>query len=161
MAELDPAVEQQLADLSDDDWRSLSARVRPPTSSEQLKRIAAKHIPEDQLPTFMAIANVKAFADEHGNIDEAKVQHHAARLFGAVEPPQQGTQSNYGQSTGQTPGRQPGDQARSALRARHGVKSNNDQPGAGAGIQPAAGSQIPRGRNARAELARRYPKGGK
>jgi hypothetical protein len=134
--QLDPAVEQQLADMSDQDWRSLSARVRPPTSSEQLKSIAAKHINEDQLPTFMAIANVKAFADEHGNIEEAKVQTHAARLFGAVEPQQQGTPANYGQGTGQPPARQPGDDARSALAKRHGVKSNNDQPGAGAGIQP-------------------------
>jgi hypothetical protein len=80
--QLHPAVEEQLAGLSDEDWRSLSARVRPPTSSEQLKSIAAKHIPEDQLKTFMAIANVKAFADENGNIDEAKVQH-ASTLFGA------------------------------------------------------------------------------
>lgn len=148
MAELDPAFEQQLAELSDDDWRSLSARVRPPTSSEQLKSIAAKHIPEDQLKTFMAIANVKAFADEHGNIDEAKVQTHAARLFGAIEPQQRGTPANYGQGTGQPPARQPGEDAREALRRRHGVGADTDQPAAGAGIQPGA--------NGRAAAAKRH-----
>lgn len=145
--ELDPAFEQQLAELSDDDWRSLSARVRPPTSSEQLKTIAAKHISEDQLPTFMAIANVKAFADENGNVDEAKVQHHAARLFGAVDPQQQGTTTNWGQSTGQPAGKQRGDDGRAALAKRHGIKADG-QPGAGAGIQP--------GENGRAALQRRH-----
>lgn len=30
MANLDPAVEQQLADMSDEDFRLLTARVRPP-----------------------------------------------------------------------------------------------------------------------------------
>jgi len=151
MAELDPAFEQQLAELSDADWRSLSARVRPPTSSEQLKSIAARHIPEDQLKTFMAIANVKAFADENGNIDEAKVQTHANRLFGAIEPQQQGKQANYGQGNGQPPGRQPGDDARSALAKRHGVKPNGE-PSAGAGIQP--------GEKGRAALQRRHGIGG-
>jgi hypothetical protein len=29
--QLDPAVEQQLADLSDEDWHALMARVRPPS----------------------------------------------------------------------------------------------------------------------------------
>lgn len=32
MAELDPAVEQQLADMSDEDFRALTARVRPPVA---------------------------------------------------------------------------------------------------------------------------------
>ena len=30
MAELDPTVEQQLADMSDEDWHALTVRVRPP-----------------------------------------------------------------------------------------------------------------------------------
>jgi hypothetical protein len=146
MAELDPAVEQQLAELSDDAWRSLSARVRPPTSSDQLKSIAAKHIPEDQLPTFMAIANVKAFADENGNIDEAKVQHHASTLFGAGAPQQQ---RQWGQhSSGGGPGKQPGDDARAALEKRHGVKRNTDAP--------APGDQIPPRQSAREALAQRH-----
>ena len=57
MAELDPAFEQQLADLSDDDWRSLTARVRPPTSSEQLREMEGKVLNADQLETFMSAVN--------------------------------------------------------------------------------------------------------
>jgi hypothetical protein len=145
MGELDPATEQALADMSAEDWAALSARVRPPTSSEQLKTIAAKHIPEDQLGTFMAIANVKAFADEHGNIDEAKVQTHASRLFGAGD----GGARNFGQSTGYPSGEPPGETARTALKRRHGVGSSDTN-------EPSGGSQIPSGRSARAELARRH-----
>jgi hypothetical protein len=148
MAELDPAFEQQLAELSDEDWRSLSARVRPPTSTDSLKAIAAKHISEDQLPTFMAIANVKAFADEHGNVDEAKVQQ-ASTLFRGGEPQQQGPQSSWGQhSHGNAPGKQPGDDARAALEKRHGVKNDATHPGAGVGIRP--------GDDARAALEKRH-----
>lgn len=32
MVELDPTVEQQLADMSDEDWHALSVRVRPASS---------------------------------------------------------------------------------------------------------------------------------
>lgn len=47
MVELDPQLEQQLSELSDDDWRALSARVRPPTSTEQFKNVAAKVIADE------------------------------------------------------------------------------------------------------------------
>jgi hypothetical protein len=33
IVELDPEVEQQLADMSDEDYRALIARVRPPSST--------------------------------------------------------------------------------------------------------------------------------
>jgi hypothetical protein len=145
MAEqLDPAVEQQLADLSDQDWRSLSARVRPPTSSEQLKTIAAKHISDDQLNTLMAIANVKAFADEHGNIDEQKVTNHVNKLFGTQQPQ---PPRNWGQGSGAGgPAKQPGEDAKSALARRHGVKTDAEQ--LDAGIRPGA--------DGRAALDRRH-----
>jgi hypothetical protein len=146
MAELDPAFEQQLADLTDEDWRSLSARVRPPTSSEQLKTVAAKHIPEDQLPTFMAIANVKAFADENGNVDESKVQQLAGTLFGAREPQQQPRWGRGGRRSEFAPGQQPGMDARTALEKRHGV----------AQVAKAVTDQPPAGNDARAELERRH-----
>jgi hypothetical protein len=35
IVELDPEVEQQLADMSDEDYRALIARVRPPSSTTQ------------------------------------------------------------------------------------------------------------------------------
>ncbi len=37
MATLDPVTEQQLADLSDEDWAALTARVRPPSSAAHKK----------------------------------------------------------------------------------------------------------------------------
>lgn len=146
MAEqLDPAVEQQLADMSDQDWRSLSARVRPPTSSEQLTNVAAQHLSPEHLSTFMAIADPKKLADEHGNVDPAKVQQ-ASTLFGPRKPQQQ---RQWGQHSGSGgPGKQLGDDGRAALEKRHGVKSSTDAP--------AAGAQIPAGQEGRAELAKRY-----
>lgn len=49
MGDLDPAVEQQLADLSDSDWSALQARVRPPSSAAQLRDIAGKILQGEQL----------------------------------------------------------------------------------------------------------------
>jgi hypothetical protein len=134
MAELDPAVEQQLADMSDQDWRSLSARVRPPTSSQQLREMAGKVLDADQLETFMAVANPKAFAGENGDVDEATLTGHLTRLFGAGESQQQGTQANWGQhsATG-GPGKQLGDDGRAALAKRHGVKTAPPLPIDGTG----------------------------
>jgi hypothetical protein len=152
MVELDPQVEQQLADMSDHDWRSLSARVRPPTSNQQLETEAAKIISDpDQLKSFMAIANPKAFANEIGDIDPDKVKGHLTAFYGANEPR---PQRNWGQASGPPgPPSQPGDQARAALKRRHNVGADNGEPG--------SSSQIPRGRGAREELAKRYPKGGR
>jgi len=150
MAELDPAFEQQLAELSDADWRSLSARVRPPTSSQQLREMAGKVLDADQLETFMAVANPKAFSGENGDVDEATLTGHLTRLFGASDPQQpqpQPPQQSWGQSTGQPTGKQRGDDARAALQKRHGIKPSG-QPDAGAGIAP--------GENGRAALERRH-----
>ena len=150
MAELDPAVEQQLADLSDQDWSALTARVRPPTSREQFKSVAARVLKDEgQLNSFLSIANPKAFVSENGDVDEAKLTSHLTTLFGAGEPPQQ---RNWGQTTGQPAGHTRGDNAREALRARHNV---------GGDTQPGAATQAPRARSAKAELNRRYGKGRK
>ena len=151
MAELDPAIEQQLADMSDQDWRALSARVRQPTSSEQLKTIASQHLSPDRLSTFMAIVDPRKLADEHGNIDEAKVQAACSGpLFGAVESQQQQPQPhNWGQhSVAGGPSKQPGDDGRRELERRHGVK--NEAPKLDQAIRPGA--------SARAALERRYGK---
>lgn len=148
MAELDPAAEHALAEMTAEDFAALTARVRAPTSSEQLKTAAAKHVPEGQLDNFMAIANVKAFADEHGNIDEAKVSEHCGRFFGTgtQQPP---AARQWGQHTGPgQPPEKPGAGGRAALEKRHGVSIGDAaQSGSGPG---AAG---------RAEAARRH--GGK
>jgi hypothetical protein len=124
--ELDPQTEQTLADMSDEDWSALTARVRPPTSRNQLRDIASKHVPGDQLESFLAIASPKAFANEIGDIDESKVQHHANRLFGPNEPQQQ---HQWGQhSSGGAPGKQRGDDVRAALEKRHGVRNPSPIP---------------------------------
>ena len=144
--DLDPQTEQQLADMSDEDWSALTARVRPPTSSEQLKTMAAKRITDpDQLNAFMSIANPKALITENGDIDEAKLGEHLGRLFGPGEeqPPRQ-----WGQHSAQPAADRAGEAGKRALKARHGVGADS--------TQPAAGGQVPRGRGARAELQKRY-----
>lgn len=85
MVELDPATEQQLAELSADEWHAwkdaLEARVRPPTSAQKLKEIASQVISGDRLSGFLKAANPKAFTDEAGNIDEAQVLQSLRTLF--------------------------------------------------------------------------------
>lgn len=120
--DLDPQTEQALADMSTEDWAALTARVRPPTSSEQLQSIAAKHIAPDQLNTFMAIADPKKFASANGDIDEDKVMGHLTAFFG----PQQA--SNWEQHSGSMPGVRAGETARAALEKRHGVKPKVQPP---------------------------------
>jgi hypothetical protein len=84
MPDLDPSLEQRLADLSDVDWAALSARVRPPTSVAQLREIAGKVISGDKLDAFVKVADPKAFASENGDIDPAKVQQYVGTLFGST-----------------------------------------------------------------------------
>src|ERR1700681_2700055 len=83
MSTLDPVTEQRLADMSDADWAALSARVRPPSSSAQLKEIAGKVLSGDQLNSFVSVADPKAFAGDNGDIDESRVMGHLTALFGA------------------------------------------------------------------------------
>ena len=147
MAELDPAVEKQLADLDDADWRALTARVRPPTSSQQLRDIAGKVLDGTALDSFVAVADPRKFANDIGDVDEDKVMGHLTALFATGQQPQPGPQ--WGQSSGNPPGDRPGDGARAALKRRHNVGADADTP-------TGAGSQITRGRGARAELQKRY-----
>jgi hypothetical protein len=82
MTELDPQVEQQLAALSSEDFAALVARVRPPSFTDQLKAAASRFISGERLDAFVAGANLKAFAYENGDIDEAKVAANLTTLFG-------------------------------------------------------------------------------
>lgn len=152
MAELDPEIEQTLADMSDQDWRALSARVRPPTSREQFKSVAAKLLQnEDQLNSFLSVANPKACVSENGDVDEAKLTGHLTTLFGASEPqqPPPATPRQWGQtSVAGGPSKRAGDDGRAALAKRRGVA--NDAPQFDQGIKP--------GDDARAALERRYGK---
>jgi hypothetical protein len=143
VAELDPAVEQQLADLDDADWRALTARVRPPTSSQQLRDIAGRVLEGNALDSFVAVADPRKFANEIGDVDEEKVIGHLTALFATTQQPPQ-----RGQHSGHPTGDQPRETVQEALRRRHGVGA---EPG-----EPSAGGRIPGGRDAKAELAKRY-----
>jgi hypothetical protein len=146
MAELDPAVEQQLAELDDADWHALTARVRPPTSSQQLRDIAGRVLEGNALDSFVAVADPRKFANEIGDVDEAKVMGHLTALFATSQqqpqPPQRGQHSGY------PSGDQPRESGRDALKRRWGVGADQDKP--------APGGQIPRGQRGRDALARRH-----
>jgi hypothetical protein len=148
MVKLEPAVEQQLADLSDDDWRALSARVRPPTSTQQLRDVASQVLSGDQLDSFMAYADPKRLAGENGDIDEQRVMGHLTALFGTG---QRSGAPQYGQHSGQPPAGRPGDEARAALERRHGVKRDTSAPDSSNG-------SVGRGEAGRAALRRRHGK---
>ena len=82
MPDFDPVLEQKLADLSDEDWSALTARVRPPTSAAQLRDVAGKLIGGDALEAFIAVANLKALSAANGDIDETKVVRALSTMFG-------------------------------------------------------------------------------
>lgn len=109
--QLDPAVEQQLADLSDPEWSALSARVRAPDGIEGLRAAAAQRLSGAALDSFVACADVAAFADGNGGIDADKVANALTALYGAPAAP-----------AGQSWGRGDGAGGRDAAAERHGLK---------------------------------------
>lgn len=140
--------EQQLAAMSDGEYAALTARLRAPDTAERFRQIAASLIPDDQLDSFMEIANPAAFVT-NGQIDEARVRENLGAFFGS---PEQSTPRNWGQTSAPGgPSQRPGDQARTALEKRHGIKRDTDRPGADSRIHP--------GQSAREALAKRH--GGK
>jgi hypothetical protein len=141
MPDLEPAIEQRLADLSDTDWAALTARVRPPSSAAQLKEIAGKHITGDRLEAFVSVANLKALAAENGDIDETKVVRALSTLFGV--PADSGpTHADFGQGRPPAP-IGPGDRGRAEAARRFGPTSADAHPSA-------------RGAAGRAEAQRRF-----
>jgi hypothetical protein len=108
---------------------------------QALKTIVGEILPPDQTDRFVEVALLKAFTDEAGEIDKDKVMGHLTAIYAAGQP-------NWGQHSGNPPGEKPGAAARSALERRHGVKSPD--------TTPAAGAQLERGAGARAALAKRH-----
>ena len=100
--------------------------------SEQLKSIAGQVLSGNALDSFVANCLMAAFTDKDGNVDEEKVMGHLTAIYAAGQPAQP-----------------PGDNARAALKRRHGVATATTN-------QPASVGQIRRGSNARTELAKRY-----
>jgi hypothetical protein len=132
MSDLDPVFEQRLADLSDADWQALTARVRPPTSAAQLKEVAGKVISGEQLDAFVQVANLKAFANENGDIDETRVMGVLTGMFGVV--PDGGPQhSDFGQNRPPPPQPGPGERGAAEAAKRFGGQQTTQSAGRGAG----------------------------
>jgi len=125
MPYLDPSFEQRLADLSDVDWAALTARVRPPTATAQLKEIAGQFLSGDKLDAFVKVANLKALADENGDISEDKVAGALTGMFGAV-PDGGPTHQDFGQYRPAPP--QPGPGERGAAEAAKRFSTNRTPP---------------------------------
>lgn len=117
-------------------------------ATDQLMSMASQVLSGGELTAFMAIADAKKFAGDDGTIDADKVSGHLRTLFGVDEQPQQPPRQWGQYSVAGGPSKQPGDTGRAALKKRHKVGGDPNTP--------AAGAQIHRGQNARAELARRH-----
>jgi hypothetical protein len=147
MVELPADVEQTLRDLPDSEWTALQARVRPPDTAEQVRSAVARHVGQDQLDQIMGIVDPTKLLGDDGQVDQRKVQEHFGALFRTQQPEQR---RQWGQSsTAGGPPKQPGDDARTALKKRHGVKNEDT-------TQPGAASRITPGDEARAALQRRH-----
>ena len=150
MPELPADAEAAIASMTPGEFAAMTAKLRAPDTAEQIRTHAAKFLDGPQLDAFVNAANPAVFTNASGTVDEEKVAGHLTALFATGEPSQQ---RNWGQSSAAGgPSSQPGDDARSALKKRHGVGADTQQP--------AAGGQVARGQSARAELAKRYKKGG-
>ncbi|GAB1811122.1 hypothetical protein [Mycobacterium sp. MUNTM1] len=143
MGQLDPSVEQQLANLSDAEWSALSARVRAPDGLEGLRAAASQHLSGPQLDSFVQCADVSKFANENGEIDAEKVGRHLTALYGA--PPASAVQSSEW-------GRRDGASGREAAAERHGVKAESEpdavMPAGGPGAAGRAAAAIRHGQQA-------------
>lgn len=137
--------EEYLAELPDAEFASLTARVRPPASADQLRTAAAEHIDGDRLEAFLKVANKSAFLNDQGDIDPAKVQQSIGGLFGISAPPDPAHQ-NFGQNTPHPPMPGAGERGAAEAARRFG----------GGQARPATPST--RGRSGRDEAARRFGK---
>lgn len=141
MGQLDPAVEQQLASLSDAEWSALSARVRAPDGVEGLRAAASQRLSGAALESFVQCADVSKFAGENGEIDAEKVGAHLTSLYGAPQTP-----------AGQSWGRRDGASGREAAAERHGLKVERQpdavEPDNGPGAAGRAAAAIRHGQQA-------------
>jgi hypothetical protein len=117
MSDLPAEFEQQLASMTDGEFSALTAKVRAPDTAEAFREAASKFIDGARLETICKVANLAAFTNEHGEIDEAKVGERLRAVFGLPAPPRW---ANHGQFT-QTPHEPaPGDRGNAEVRKRFG-----------------------------------------
>ncbi|MBZ4558586.1 hypothetical protein GBO17_14235 [Mycobacterium avium subsp. hominissuis] len=143
MGQLDPAIEQQLANLSDAEWSALSARVRAPDGVEGLRAAASQHLSGAALDSFVRCADVAAFAADDGRIDAGKVTQYIAALYGTSQT-----------QTGQSEWGRRGESGRDAATRRHGQKTDPE-------TEPAAPDHGTPGAAGRAAAEQRHPSTGK
>jgi hypothetical protein len=142
MPDLEPAVEQKLADMDDADFSALIARVRPPSSAAQLRDIAGKVITGDQLEAFVSVANLKAFATENGDIDEGKVMGALTGMFG-ITPESSPHHQDFGQHRPPPPMPGPGDRGKAEAQKRFGPTGGYVAAGVEGTHQVQQGPSIP------------------
>ncbi|MGZ9825282.1 AAA family ATPase [Tsukamurella ocularis] len=83
LSEQQRAAADAAAQAQADARAAADAEWRPKYQAQQLKAIAAGGgLTGDRLTSFLATANPAAFANEAGDIDEAKVQQHLTAMFG-------------------------------------------------------------------------------
>jgi hypothetical protein len=140
MTELPPELEQQLADMSTQDWDAFVAKVRSPDNAAAFRDAASQWISGDRLDAICSIINTSLYVDGDGNIDAAKVERQLRAMFDDIPAPTAPHQ-DFGQHSPPPPQPGPGDGGRAAAAQRFN------------------GKQAPtpmRGRNGLAEAQRRF-----
>lgn len=159
MSDNDPERQQaQLEDyasrMNDEDWTAFTARVRPPSSAEQLKEVASQVLSGGQLDAWLSGVDPAKFVNGDGEVDEEKVMGKLTALFGVQHDQAGGQQrSSWGQHGGQPPGTSPGAAGRAAAAKRFGLNDDQSSSSIGRPARP--------GDAGRAEAARRFGKGQK
>lgn len=74
MAGLSPSAAAEIAALTEQELAIELAKHRAPDIEEQYREIAKTVVPERILDTFMSAANVSAFVNEDGNLDEQRLR---------------------------------------------------------------------------------------
>jgi hypothetical protein len=127
MVNLPPEVEQQLGALSNDEWSTLTAKLRAPDSTEQLRTVAGQVLSGAALESFMAVADVSKFTDDKGAIAEEAVMGRLTALFGVAD--ERGpTHADFGQYRAAPPEPGPGDRGKAEAARRFGPRGADTQP---------------------------------
>jgi hypothetical protein len=117
MTDLPAEVEQQIANLSEAEWQAFTARVRAPDGAAKFREAASKVIDGDRLEAVCRVANLSAFVNDKGEIDEAQVESSLRNVFGIPAP---AAHQNFGQFSEPPTMPGPGDSGRAEARKRFG-----------------------------------------
>lgn len=118
------ALREAATKAANDAKTAAAAELLPRVQAAELKATAASVIhDQDQLNSFLAIADPSKFIGESGAIDEERVIGHLTALYGGQQNGQQQQARSWGQhSAGNVnPGLKPGDAGKAAAARRHGT----------------------------------------